>query len=615
MNQTSNLLEAIESLWSELPALVGEDWPRFEAQLTSYLEQLETEPERESIIRALILDLFFHHEQAHLRLVDVMAELAGEQPPAMRGVIERGMPSVLTRLLHATVTRYTDIACPRRVWIETPRVSVIVRLTVQPPVHTTVAEDLAVREGLPVRVRVEAPAFDLLNEQEQETTILAETDSPPLVFDLCPQRVGHTRINFDFFQGGNPMGTTSVPVEITADEVGAEPELHPGRVLRTEFNAPLPDLMLYVAYEPSQEQPALVFTLRRAGEVGRTFHPVPLRVDPRTHARHLYEGLTELTGQADPTIQAVLGQMRILPPEDVDRRVKQFGQNLWRDLIPEGLRSVYETEREAWKDKTLLIVSDEPHIPWELLWPYAPGDWEDEAPWCVSMRLTRWLRRDAQGNGHEAPPTLLRLSSIACLVPTDSGLAAAQAELDFLNGLMEKHSLSNVSPTLPEWSKVLALLEQVGYDWLHAAAHGNFYPDSPDADSAIWLQEKRPLTPNAVVGAAIEGYISKRRPGFVFNACHTGRQGWELTRLGGWANRLISSGAGLFIAPLWTVTDRRAVDFAKTFYAELMNGRTVAEAARQGRLAARRVGDPTWLAYSVYAHPNARVVLGAEEKA
>ncbi|MBN1877646.1 MAG: CHAT domain-containing protein, partial [Anaerolineae bacterium] len=119
--------------------------------------------------------------------------------------------------------------------------------------------------------------------------------------------------------------------------------------------------------------------------------------------------------------------------------------------------------------------------------------------------------------------------------------------------------------------------------------------------------DRRPLTPEDFIGPAIEDDIRARRPGFVFNACHGGREGWALTRLGGWANRLISTGAGLFLGPLWTVDDTAALTFSQTLYQRLLEGATVAEAVREGRHVARRAGDPTWLAYSVYAHPNARL--------
>ena len=62
------------------------------------------------------------------------------------------------------VTRYTDISCPRRVWLETPRFPVIVRLTVEMPELSAAVLDLQVHadEEAPVLVQCSAPGFDLL---------------------------------------------------------------------------------------------------------------------------------------------------------------------------------------------------------------------------------------------------------------------------------------------------------------------------------------------------------------------------------------------------------------------------------------------------------------------
>jgi CHAT domain-containing protein len=111
-----------------------------------------------------------------------------------------------------------------------------------------------------------------------------------------------------------------------------------------------------------------------------------------------------------------------------------------------------------------------------------------------------------------------------------------------------------------------------------------------------------------MTGAALKRHFRQHRPAFFFNACEIGRLGWALTRLGGWANKLISLGAGLFIGPLWEVTDSSALTFASSFYQSLLEGDTVSVAAQQARAAARQIGDSTWLAYSVYAHPNARLM-------
>lgn len=508
-----------------------------------------------------------------------------------------------------SVIRYTDISCPDQVHKDTARVSVIVRLTLAPSQLSAGIEKLLVQKG-PVRVRLEASAFTCLNDQEQETLIIPEEDSPAVIFDLRPERVGPTRLTFDFFQGGNPVGTVSVPIEVTADPVSVHQTAKSKAVLRIANVAPPPDFMLYIGYERTTSQPTLTFTLLRSESVGgRTFHPITLQSHPQGQSERLFEKLTVLSKQQDPTTKAVRNQWRALSLDDVDRKLKLFGQNLWHELVPDDFKSVYARERAKWHNKSLLIVSDEPYIPWELIWPYG-DDWQDDAPWCITMQLTRWLRRDFQGNGHEAAPHLLPFRALACLAPVYAGKAKldnAQEEARYLHDLLQEHNLTDLTPPKFTWNNVMDLLEAKTYDWLHVAAHGSFSPKAPNDDSAIWLQDQHPLTPGDFVGPSIQSHIRMRRPGFVLNACHSGRESWAITSIGGWANRLISFGAGLFLGPLWTVADKPALKFTQTFYECLLDGETVAQAVRESRLAARRDGDPSWLAYSVYAHPNARL--------
>ncbi|MBK6433292.1 CHAT domain-containing protein [Candidatus Amarolinea dominans] len=613
MDKNAQLLAALRQLEPELPGLFGPDWPQVADRLRQLRDELtHVAPARASIIRVTILNIFGNYPAAHTRLVatlDVMQ--AGAVP---KGGLERHYqpPAATTRPAATTVIRYTDIACPSQVWVQTPRIAVVVRLTVQPPVYSAAIASMALDTHLPVRLRLAAPGFDLLNAAEQETPVLPGADSPPVVFDLRPHTVGPTRVTVDFFQAGNLAGTVSVAVEITAAPSSAVEIPRHALALRIAPSAEPPAYQLHIAYERFQQRPALVFTLFRGNKPGQTFHPVPLMTDPQTEANRLLAQLTDLTDHLDPTAKLAHQARRTLPAADAERRLRSLGQNLWKSLIPADLKAVYEHERGAWRDASMLLVSDEPYFPWELLWPYGEG-WQDpdEGPWCLTLRLTRWLRRDEQGNGHDGPPTTLSLRRLACLAPTDSGLNYAQDECDHLRSQIAGRGLRDASPTAATWSDTLDLLEGGDFDWLHVAAHGSFYSDTPDLDAALWLQDGRSLTPDSIVGPAIEAHLKRQRPGFVFNACHGSRQGWALTGLGGWANRLISSGAGLFLAPLWTVTDRQAAHFAVTFYERLFAGDAVADAVRQARLAARQVGDPTWLAYSVYAHPNARLVAGA----
>lgn len=443
MKEIKMLVLAIENLRFDLPGLVGADWPQFEASLDTYLAQLEESPEHALILRAKILALFGRHAQAHRRLVESLAHLQGEASHSTRG-LERGIRSGSVPEKSPSqhlIARYTDIACPRRIWVRSPCISVVVRLTVAPPTYSAAMEEMMLHEHLPVQVRIEAPCFEILNASRQDIVLVRDQDSAPVVFDLRPLQVGHTDITFDFFQSGNPVGTATVAVEVTPDEVAEGTEARPGRALLIEPSTLPPDRVLHVAWNPSSA--TLQFTLIQDGAASWNdgFQPIPLNGDPAAHAAELYRQITSLVNVADPTVDALLQHQLQIPYADVDRRVRRLGQNLWRDLIPDGLKSLYGRERDRWHDHTLLLISDEPHIPWELVWPYEAGAWEDESPWCQTLRLTRWLRKDDRGNGNESAPRQISANALAVLAPTYSllkNLPSAQQERQLLLDLIQQ---------------------------------------------------------------------------------------------------------------------------------------------------------------------------------
>jgi CHAT domain-containing protein len=97
------------------------------------------------------------------------------------------------------------------------------------------------------------------------------------------------------------------------------------------------------------------------------------------------------------------------------------------------------------------------------------------------------------------------------------------------------------------------------------------------------------------------------RPLVIINACQVGRLGYQLTSTGGLAKAFLCAGAGLFVAALWSVGDVPARKFVIEFYSQLLKGETVSDATIASREKARAEGEATWLAYVVYAHPNARL--------
>jgi CHAT domain-containing protein len=498
------------------------------------------------------------------------------------------------------VRRYTDISCPNRVALKTRRFSVVVRLTRQPSPHGDAAQALDASLAVPVRVELRAPALDILNDSEQEIPLLPERDSPPVVFDLRPRKVGDHRLELDFFQETRPLGMVVIPVKVTkgpsaASSAEASLDLPPYHA-----HIPPPDFVLRILWTRDVQGPSLRFQLLRQGGAGwDEFPPVPFGEAPSEYALRVFSRIGEL---ADSQAGSA---------GHVESLLKIKGQNLW-EILPADLRAMYTEERATWRDRSLLIVSDEPHIPWELIWPWGK-DWQDEGPWCVTLRLSRWLRRDGFGNGNTGAPGVLPLRSLACLASGDIGLRAAVAEREFLHELAMRHGLQFLSPPVFTYPEITILLQTGSYDWLHVATHGTFSADAPLQQSGLWLADRTRLTPEMWVGPEITDHLRQQRPAYVLNSCESARQGWGLVGLAGWASRLVSLGAGLFLGTMWSVNDASSLFLIQEFYERLLAGDAVAEALREARLKLKSLkpNDPTWLAYSLYSHPNARCAKSA----
>jgi chaperonin GroEL len=504
------------------------------------------------------------------------------------------------------VTRYPDVMCPERV-SRSDRFPVTVALVADRPADSAVDASLTVRRGVIVDVTLEAQGFEVLGPMHHR---LSTDDGAAVVFQLRGNRIGHGVVILDFSQGGNPVGTFTIPVEVIDAAEGAVPyaaSAHRRRALDIQTGAEPPDYGLRISYDPVPPR-SLQFTLRRKDDVlnERRFQPVKLHDAPEVRARQLYETFDLIRRRVDPVAQQQRGATRALSAAQIENQLRKLGQSLWQSLVPDDMKAFYEQNRQQLADRSLVILSDEPALPWELLWPYGL-DWQDPGPLCMTMRLTRWLRRDDKGNGDDGPPPRLRLGKLTTIIPTDSGLTYAHAEAKFLRDFETRYGVLSGGVDPPIKTEVVSALEAGGYDWLHAAAHGDA---TATGTMPLWLENSEALTPDEIVGPDIENHIRARRPGFVLNACDLGVAGWNLTGMSGWANQLLQVGAGMFLAPLWQVSDSVAAAFVKTFYEELAKGERLADAMRSARQRAREVpGDPSWMAYVLYAHPNARVVL------
>jgi len=298
-----------------------------------------------------------------------------------------------------------------------------------------------------------------------------------------------------------------------------------------------------------------------------------------------------------------------LEDSEVESKLTGLGRELYDELFPPAMRKLYRQFRL--RIKTLHIVSNEPLIPWELLKPFDnsdPADIIDDDYLSLRFQLTRWLV------GARPAPKRVYGPKIACAVATGgrdlAELPHAKAERALIAELQKKQpktvDLSLDAATCTSLERLLRT-EELGI--LHFAGHGDYHPDSPNESS---LSLDRPFRAIDLSGP-LTNEIYLNRPLVFLNACSVGRLGLSPTGLGGWAHRFVAKcGSGAFLGPQWIVRDDLALAFAETFYQQVSAGEPFGQAVWEARNAVRRLApaNPSWLAFSAFAHPNGRLVFG-----
>ena len=285
------------------------------------------------------------------------------------------------------------------------------------------------------------------------------------------------------------------------------------------------------------------------------------------------------------------------------------GANLFETLVPADIKERLWNARDSLK--AIQVISEEPFIPWELLYLKPPGKPATaDSYFLVERGMFRWI------SNHQYAPTALRLRDksfkhIVPRYPADSGYAlpGAQQECRMLEA---DFGASPITATGKAVRK--ALVAPGKHDILHFACHGLATSDAiynaslmmkgrMEGDQYIEDELSYEWTSMFADLADTDG----RGPLVFLNACQTGRQGHNLTGTGGFAQAFIKAGASAFVGAHWSVGDQPALTFSKTFYHELLDNKaSMMEAVNRAREAAKNRQEVTWLAYAVYADPYAR---------
>lgn len=561
------------------------------------VDQLQVSPDRAA---ALDTDRAEAVAEAVARAIDQLVASADSAAALNTDRLQSAADSTIER---APLTRYPEIEYPSEVALGL-RTSLLVALLREPVEPPTIAPlqiaDVGPAERLPqLEVVLRARGFDIQPSNTQLLDVVRDDDAE-LRFVLIPRQLGSQTIRVDFYQDGRRIGTVRQQTTVVEQFALAGPsqpvrsEVEPLDLVRSRAVAP--DLELCVETDPDDAL-RLYFSLHSTIE-GIDYHharmgSVRLQGPPLERMQAVYAELSGLAGRLPSTEEEIAYQRR---------RLARLGNQLWEELFSPELKAAYWHFKD--RVRTLLITSDEPWMPWEIVRPFAFDQHNtrvDEPHLCERFVVARWL----SGNG---PADRMLLRRVRPVAPATVNLAAVQAELAYLRRISELRIGLVSDDPYSERSRVIDLFEQGDFSLLHVAAHGNFDAQIPD-NSSISLTGGV-LRPSDLL-ARFGG--SRVRPLIFINACHGARAEFAFTGLGGWADRLVRQlRVGAFIGAAWEVNDRLALLFAETFYTALLRDQqSIGESfqvARQ-RIRDAEPSNSTWLAYVLYADPSATATI------
>lgn len=506
-------------------------------------------------------------------------------------ILEEGQPIAFYDSTHipSHTNRHTphDPDSPRNLVTELPQTlevgqtaSLLVYLSTLTLDPTAPALPLTAGVGTKLEVVVQArQGVELVGEREGQLTVTSEEESLPLQFKLKALTPGRAWVRVLPFVNQVALGAVDLRPEVVT-------AARPGSTHQTEQPIPhltisQPDLSLLIF----ENQQTLTFRLT-AADVHlklnfQEFGPVPLRSNPHSFVRDFFKDLENTP---------------ITHPEAAAQRLGRVGAGLYEALLPEPLRDLLWGLRE--RITTIQIQSQEPWFPWEVckMTGREQGRVVEGGFLAEQYEVTRWLMGIPQH-------LQLSLTKLAVVAQTDGNLPAVAAEKAYLHSLAQPGRVVTEIPTT--YADVTSALSQGVYDGWHFSGHGIFENGGDPNRSQLRLTNFEELTPQDLSGVVQN--LGVARPFVFLNGCHTGRTNFSLTDIGGFAAKFVGCSAGAFLGSYWAVTDKTAQKFAQEMYGRLLQGIPFGRAMRESRLAIHTPQDPSWLAYTLYAHPAAQV--------
>jgi hypothetical protein len=269
------------------------------------------------------------------------------------------------------------------------------------------------------------------------------------------------------------------------------------------------------------------------------------------------------------------------------------------DLVPAAVWDALGAAAAVNPHPTVLLLTNEPYIPWELA--RVPRPWDAARPAYLGAQtiMGRWLY--SANRREPAPVASLTVRDMAVVSGEYPNAPLPQATAE----AAELRRRFDARPLPAKLTPIMNCLEgDPEVQVLHLAVHGSFDPSG--YRDGIILDDDTTLEPTNVRG------VERSPVRLVFlNACQLARGGRALGDYAGMATALLRAGAQGVVAPLWKVDDDVAKDVATKFYGALSAGVRPAEFLAGERAAAGVDGEGTpsgtRLAYLFFGHPRLTV--------
>lgn len=341
------------------------------------------------------------------------------------------------------------------------------------------------------------------------------------------------------------------------------------------------------------------------------------------------EYTTELNSEASErlrrALQSALQYMQTQEMKSQARRgatseaLFSLGRLLFDSLVP---LSIQEVLRHL--DTPLLITTNTPDIPWELLFDSKSSSGHFL---CQHVSIGRQLNT-ARTTTQRLPPSDRMTVETTLHKARKMGRREAQglSVLFLVNPTSERslaeEEVATLCTTLPEAvSRIILYRQQANQLEMRLRINA-------DAPQVLHYAGPIPsVTPSgepmlALAGSSrLDGNVASQlfqafpRCSLVFLSYYENSQigllpSNEMETLAG---NLMAAGAGAVVAMRWPVNMHRAREFAVLFYQELADGVPVGEAMRRARstMAQRRPEDYSWLSYVLYGDPTVTMVTSA----